>query len=135
MSKIQLLVIFNCPLLKKLPSRMKLPHLKELYITMCNELKELDIGSDCLPMLKTVVLDELNQLESISDPSHVWTGNTISKLQLLEIIDSPLLKKLPIGMETFSSLRKINGELDWWQRIIWENDNKKTKLSQLFMII
>ena len=79
-SKLQLLVIFNCPLLKKLPSEMKLPHLKELYITMCNELKELDIRSDGFPMLETLIFDELIKLESISNPSHVWTGNTIFKL-------------------------------------------------------
>jgi len=135
---LQLLVIVNCPLLDKLPSGMKLPHLKELSITMCNALMELDTGTGGFPMLEMLTLDELNKLQSIAGPSGVWNEGTMSKLQIVQIIDCPLLKRLPMGMEKLSNLRQINGELDWWQRITWpspDDDEMETSLCKLFMIV
>jgi len=102
---------------------------------MCNQLIKLDIGNDGFPMLEMITLDELNSLESIADSYSVWDERTMSKLQILEFIDCALLKRLPLGMENLSSLRKINGELDWWQRITWQNDEMKARLSKLFMMI
>lgn len=69
-------------------------------------------------MLEMITLDNLNSLESIADSYSVWDERKMSKLQIL-------LKRLPLGMENLSSLRKINGELDWWQRITWQNDEMK----------
>lgn len=136
MSRLQLLVISNCPSLENLPSGMKLPHLKELHITMCNQLTQLDIGSDGFPMLEMLTLDELNKLNSIAGSSGVWDETTMPNLQIIEFIDCPFLTRLPKGMERLSSLRQINGELDWWQRIDWSQDyGMKTSLSKLFMMI
>jgi len=135
MCRLQLLVIINCPLLQRFPEGMKLPQLKELHITMCNELMELDIGSGGFPVLESLTLDELNKLKSIAGPSDVWNERTISNLHIVEFIDCPLLKTLPMGMEKLSSLKQINGELEWWLSLTWKNAEMKTSLSQLFMMI
>lgn len=90
MSRLQLLIIINCPSLQRFPKGMKLPKLKELQITMCNLLMELDIGSGSYPMLDSLTLDELNKLENIAG-SNGCNETTLSKLQIMEFIDCPLL--------------------------------------------
>jgi hypothetical protein len=42
------------------------------------------------------------------------------------------LNRLPKGMEKLVSLSSLFGEEDWWQRIIWEDDNMKSSLQKLF---
>jgi len=84
MSQLQLLVIINCPSLQRFPKGMKLPKLKELQITMCNQLMELDIGSGSYPMLESLTLDELNKLENIAG-SDGWNESTLFVLIIIPL--------------------------------------------------
>jgi hypothetical protein len=98
----------------------------------CNELMELDFGSGSFQMLRYLNLYGLNKLESIGGSLNIWNEGTLPKLQELRVDKCSLLRKLPLGMEKLSNLKIIKGKLDWWQSIIWEDDEMKISLSQLF---
>lgn len=131
MPKLQFLHIIECPLLTRL-SLEKFPNLEEIQFCNwnCQEEVEVDIGS--LPMLERLTLSGLQELESIAGPSTLWNEITMPKLQILRIIDCPLLRRLPMGMDKLSNLREIVGKLDWWEGLIWKDYDIKIKLSQLF---
>lgn len=131
MPKLQFLHIIECPLLGRL-SLEKFPNLEEIQFCSwnCWEKVEVDIGS--LPMLQRLTLAGLQELESIARPSTVWNERTMPNFQILRIIDCPLLKRLPMGMDELSNLREIVGKLDWWEGIIWKDNDIKIKLSQFF---
>lgn len=97
----------------KISKGNEVPKLKELQITMCNQLMELDIGSGSYPLLESLTLDELNKLESIAGSPSGWNESTLSELHIVEFVDCPLLKKLPKGMEKPPQLKQINGEYEW----------------------
>lgn len=131
MPKLQFLHIIQCLLLRRL-SLENFPNLEEIQFCNwnCQEEVEVEIGS--FPMLERLTLGDLQELESIARPSTVWNERTMPKLQILRIIDCPLLMRLPMGMDKLSNLREIVGKLDWWEGIIWKDDDIKIKLSQLF---
>jgi disease resistance protein RPS2 len=114
----------------------KFQNLEELQLLNCPELRELpvleigsDSASDSFPMLKKLLLWELDKLESIAN---VLNGGAMSKLQYFEISGCPLLKRLPIGIEKLCNLKEISGEKDWWSNIIWEDEATRVKLQPLF---
>jgi hypothetical protein len=109
----------------------ELSNLRELKIEQCHEL-EVEIGS--VPMLKKLTLEGLEKSESIARPSSVWNKETMPELEVIEITGCPLLMRLPMEMDTLPNLKKIVGELKWWEGISWENENVKIKLSQLFRL-
>lgn len=113
----------------------KLPNLTEMHICGCGKSKELDFGSGSFPMLRVLKLSDLPMLQSIGGPSNIWNEGTLPNLRTLAIRECPLLRKLPLGIEKLSNLKKIGGPLDWWERIVWENDEMKVQLSRLFSCI
>jgi hypothetical protein len=66
-------------------------------------------------------------------PHDVWNEKTMPKLQSLHIVGCPLVRRLPRGIEKVSKLHQIIGEVEWWQKLIWEDDNVKNNLSNLFV--
>jgi Leucine-rich repeat (LRR) protein len=133
MPQLKWLQISHCPFAKKLISATeKLPNLTQVEIWDCNELTELDFGSESFQMLKYLDLSGLNKLESIGGSLNIWNEGTLPKLQELSIQSCSWLRKLPLGMEKLSNLKIIMGELDWWQRIRWKDNEMKINLSQLF---
>ena len=115
-----------------------MPNLKSLKLFHWPNLKELGIGNSGRAsgflMLKQLVIVNLPKLESIAGPSNhgVWNETILPNLCVLAIQKCPRLKRLPKGMEKLVSLSSLFGEEDWWQRIIWEDDNMKSSLQKLF---
>jgi hypothetical protein len=66
-------------------------------------------------------------------PHDVWNEKTMPKLQLLKIVGCPLVRRLPRGIEKLSKLHQIIGEVEWWQKLIWEDDNVKNNLSHILI--
>lgn len=93
---------------------------------------ELDFKRGDFPVLETLFLYSLSKLCSISGPFGLPNEGTLFKLENLSIRRCPLLRRLPLGIEKLPNLKKISGELDWWQNIIWEDTHMKASLSQLF---
>jgi hypothetical protein len=124
--------IDGCGLLKRLGLE-KLPHLRTISIYSCGELRELEVGSGGFPMLESLDLQWCPNVESIVGPHDAWNEKTMPKLQLLEIVDYPLVRRLPRRIEKISKLHKIIGEVDWWQKLIWEDDNVKNNLSHILI--
>jgi len=101
---------------KELPSLERLPKLKFLKLTECDDVIDLGIGSSQkpggFPRLETLVLKEMVQLQSMTCPScegGVLKEGTLSNLCVLKIQGCPALKKLPVGMDKLPKLR-IYGE-------------------------
>jgi hypothetical protein len=103
-----------------------------MRIEGCRELREIEVGSGGFPMLESLYMQGCWNLESIVGPHDVWNEKTMPKLQYLHIVGCPLVRRLPRGIEKLSKLQKIIGEVEWWQKLIWEDDNVKNNLSNLF---
>lgn len=133
--KLESLVILNCPFTKKLlPQVEKLPNFKKVFIGWCDDLTELVLvfKSGDFPVLESLYLDSLSKLESMTGPIGLWNEGTLPKMERLVITGCPLLRRLPSGIEKMPNLKRIIGEKDWWQNIIWEDAHMKVSLSQLF---
>jgi hypothetical protein len=122
MSNLQDLTISSCPLLMKLPLRMRLLNLKVLEILYCDNLKELDIENGAFPMLEKLFLENLIKLESITRSSGVWNEEAISKLEKVRIRFCPMLRRLHMALK---KLFKSN-------KICWEDEDKSIVFSDLF---
>jgi Leucine-rich repeat (LRR) protein len=135
---LEYLQLWDCPHLRELSPLERLPNLKSFKLGKCSNLKELGIGNSGRAsgflMLKQLVIVNLPKLESIAGPSNhgVWNETILPNLCVLAIRECPCLNRLPKGMEKLVSLSSLFGEEDWWQRIIWEDDNMKSSLQKLF---
>lgn len=131
--ELQVLGIHSCACLERL-ALGKLPNLRKISIRYCSELRELDVGSGGLgfPMLESLRLWICENVENMVGPHVVWNDQTMPKLERLSISGCPLLTSLPRGIQNLSNLHHICGELEWWDNLIWEDDNAKIKLSRVF---
>jgi hypothetical protein len=136
--QLEKLNLYDCYQLAQLPPLERLPNLRVLSLRMCTKLRELKIGTwasaSGFPLLESLHLQDLPLLESMTTSSSnvFWNEEAMPVLQFLKISRCPLLKKLPNGLEKLPKLRQIDAEKDWWEALIWEDDNIKVCLSKLF---
>jgi hypothetical protein len=134
--QLERLELFYCFEVEGLPSLERLPNLKFLKLEDCETVKDLGIGSSGgFPMLEILVLNLMEQLQSLTGPS--WEGGvlkegTLGKLRVIKIRSCPALKKLPMGIEKLPSLTALYGGVRWWENIIGEDNNIKIYLHNVF---
>jgi hypothetical protein len=135
---LQYLELCDCPHLRELSPLERLPNLKSLKFISWPNLKELGIGNSGRAIgflrLNVLVIKDLPKLESIAGPLNngVWNEAILPKLCILAIHQCPSLNRLPKGLEKLVSLTSLFGDEDWWESIIWEDENMKASLQKLF---
>lgn len=128
------LSIIYCPLLEyvfTLRLAQGLLQLTELTVSMCFGMKTIflnDTDEDMsnaekdmlvLPRLRTLWIRELPQLSTISP-----TGFSIRcpYLDELRVQKCENLKRLPFGPECTTKLRRLKGDLDWFNKLEWDDE-------------
>ncbi|KAJ7967968.1 Disease resistance protein [Quillaja saponaria] len=127
LSKLQILEVINCPILKSIFTNgviQQFSRLQKLTVQDCNEIEDLFTESDGsetelleLPELKTLVLINLPKLRTLCLVNYfVWPS-----FEVLKIYGCPQLKALPFTKENAINLRSIEGQLEWWIEVQWDN--------------
>ncbi|KAK1299370.1 Disease resistance protein RPS2 [Acorus calamus] len=131
--------ISKCIRLKHLSCIRHLGCLESVYILECNEMKELIGGEDgvvedeastlslSLPKLKSLVLHDLPQLESICEHPLLFPS-----LKKLSVFKCPHLKKLPLEINSAPNLEEIRGDQEWWDGLVWDDEPIKQKFTDIY---
>jgi len=138
--QLERLDLFRCSELEELSSLERLPNLKFLRLDECNKVKNLGIGNSrdpgAFPMLEMLVLKSMPELQSLTGPScegGALKEGTLLKLRVLKIVGCPALRKLPRGIEKLPNLIALYGEEEWWGNMIWEDNDMKRCLDEIFI--
>ncbi|KAL1203040.1 Disease resistance protein [Cardamine amara subsp. amara] len=111
-------------------SFLTIPKLEEIEISYCDSLQNLHevflYHEPFLPNLRVLKLRNLPKLGSICN----W-GETWKCLELVEVIHCNKLDRLPIS-STYGRIKKIKGELSWWERLQWEDPSDLTNVQPFF---
>eukprot|EP01018_Ginkgo_biloba_P006708 Gb_15875 [translate_table: standard] len=129
------LLLSNCEL-KELPALESLPKLKRLEIRGCKQLKMLGerFGTaGGFPMLEVSNLHNLPILESLvgsTSTEGVMEAGAMARLENLRITACWNLKRLPLGIESLKSIKRLVVDRKWWDEIIvWVDDNMRSHFS------
>lgn len=138
-SKLRVMEVTWCPKLKYLLSYgsfiRTLKNLEVVKIRCCNNLEELFIPSSrrtsaavepVFPKLRIMELDSLPKLVSLC------REESLPQLEKLVVTDCSLLKKLPVTLQSASSLKEIKGEVQWWDQLEWGDDAIRLSLQHHF---
>lgn len=129
--KLERLELDSCENVKELPLLGGLPCLKFLKLRKYSNVRDLEIGSCGFPKLEMLHLSEIPKLRSIA--RGVLEEAALPKLRVLKIKKCPLVRKLPIGLEKLPNFKALYGhKISWWEKLIWEDQNLKTRLHELF---
>lgn len=132
--------IVYCVNLMKVTCLIYAPNLKYLCIAICHSLEEMieveewevaENGSKggLFSRLTYLRLWDLPKLKSICKLSLPFPS-----LKVMDVKASPNLRKLPFdpNITLSDNLVKILGEEEWWERLKWENQTIKDKLTPYF---
>ncbi|OMO66829.1 putative Disease resistance protein RPS5 [Corchorus olitorius] len=121
-----------CPLLLNLNCLAYAINLKILTVLDCESMEEIISESSeeekAFPKLKTISLTRLRKLKSISR-----SPISSSSLFEIEVSQCPSLKQLPLDIESADFLKKIRGETEWWEGLIWDREVVKDACSSKFV--
>ncbi|XP_059654361.1 disease resistance protein RFL1-like [Cornus florida] len=149
-TKLKDLEISGCESIKKVFSWGLIPQLLNLEIldiSSCWKLEEI-ISADFdereednrrlehvnLPKLKLLVLGWLRELVGFSKRKRNHLYLHCPSLEEVTFKDCPKLEIFPFGIDSAPHLRKIKGELKWWEALKWEDDATKSRFAPLFQI-
>ena len=137
-SKLRVMEVTWCPKLKYLLSYggfiRTLKNLEEIKVRSCNNLDELFIPSSrwtsasepVFPKLRVMELDNLPKLTSL------FREESLPQLEKLVVTECSLLKKLPLTLQSASSMKEIKGEVEWWNELEWADDAIRLSLQHHF---
>ncbi|KAK1279267.1 hypothetical protein QJS04_geneDACA014867 [Acorus gramineus] len=144
---LRILTIENCSgfiHLFLLQVAQSLVELERLYIEGCEHMEVIvrgeggDIESEKIlfPRLKEVQLKRQPNLTSFC--SVVGAGQAFASVLLLPslskvyVFDCPRLTRLPLGSHSSPNLEKIEGEKEWLEGLVWDDEESKTRFIPLF---
>ncbi|KAK1257279.1 hypothetical protein QJS04_geneDACA024109 [Acorus gramineus] len=78
------------------------------------------------PKLKSIALFHLPKLESICEHPLLFPS-----LKKLSVSICPHLKKLPLEINSAPDLEEIEGEQEWWDGLVWDDELIKQKFVTL----
>ncbi|XP_039131095.1 probable disease resistance protein At5g63020 [Dioscorea cayenensis subsp. rotundata] len=117
--------IFKCKSLTSLCWTADLPHLKELQISTCDELKSIIKTSDDA----TKVIEEegnlfksLKSLDLWDNPNLecIYEGDlSLSSIEKISLGGCSKLRKLPLGLDSAKTLEYIDVDIDMWDNMDW----------------
>ncbi|KAL2496194.1 Disease resistance protein [Forsythia ovata] len=112
---------------------LRFSRLRIIDIFSCPQLKHLFSVEDTglvAPNLKVLKLKNLPNLETLCSHNESW-----QHLQQLELLNCDLLRKLPLTTQNEDSVKEVRGQLEWWNRLEWENEDMKQRLQNHFIAI
>ncbi|KAL2235515.1 UNVERIFIED_CONTAM: Disease resistance protein [Sesamum indicum] len=129
-SRLQYMTISKCSQLKYLISLgtiiLALENLLGVVVSNCEQVEELfkfdqTSGLDSVfPNLKRIALRHCPRLRFLSELNIAFPH-----LEEVVVENCPLLKKLPVTLQNVGTIKKIRGELKWWDQLEWESDDFK----------
>lgn len=128
--------IRRCPKLKEITWLIYAPNLETLYLEDLSELEEvISDGFAAEEKLKTTFsrLDSLS-FNSIPKLKRICNHNVnVFSLERILVNGCPELKKLMFNTNTviLQTLKKIEGEKQWWESLEWEDETTKSNLAQI----
>ncbi|AEE85311.1 putative protein [Arabidopsis thaliana] len=109
---------------------LTIPNLEEIEISYCDSLQNLHEAllyhQPFVPNLRVLKLRNLPNLVSICNWGEVWEC-----LEQVEVIHCNQLNCLPIS-STCGRIKKIKGELSWWERLEWDDPSALTTVQPFF---
>ncbi|CAE6174170.1 unnamed protein product [Arabidopsis arenosa] len=109
---------------------LTIPKLEEIEISYCDSLQNLHEAllnhEPFLPNLRVLKLRNLPNLVSICNWGEAWEC-----LEQVEVIHCYQLNCLPIS-STCGRIKKIKGELSWWERLEWDDPSALTTVQPFF---
>ncbi|KAG6526760.1 hypothetical protein ZIOFF_016761 [Zingiber officinale] len=127
--------IDTCRMLKDVSWVLELPCLNFLEIIYCEEMKELisEVGNSnsiSSSSIQRLILSRMPNLNRIANqPLH------FPYFEYIQVHRCPKLKKLPFMAEILKSrLKCIEGEEDWWNNLVWDDENIKDSLTPYFSV-
>ncbi|WCJ39031.1 Disease resistance protein (CC-NBS-LRR class) family [Euphorbia peplus] len=121
-SNLREILVEYCPRLLNLNWIVGAPNLVIMKVAACEKLVDIsDHDLTTFVKLEVLELEGLPQLESICYKDSSWPC-----LKRLKVLDCPLLKKLPLNLESLE-LRNIaiEAEDDWWKNLTWKDQATK----------
>ncbi|VVB15955.1 unnamed protein product [Arabis nemorensis] len=110
---------------------LNIPKLEEIEISYCDSLHNLHDAlfyrEPFLPNLRVLKLRNLPNLVSICNWGEAWKC-----LEQVEVIHCNQLLFLPISSSTCGNIKKIKGELSWWEHLEWEDRYALTIVQPFF---
>ncbi|KAH7544371.1 hypothetical protein JRO89_XS15G0156200 [Xanthoceras sorbifolium] len=112
--------------------------LEELTVISCNQVERIITASgevseaECqnmLPKLKILALNDLRKLETVCNGEIAFRWPS---LQELHVWDCPNLKRLPLASRSVPNMRKVRGQLSWYEDLQWKDEYTKIRLQSLF---
>ncbi|KAI3675524.1 hypothetical protein L1987_85114 [Smallanthus sonchifolius] len=125
--------VLDCPMLKGVVSYAMLRHVKkleEIKVSGCEILSciiESGEHVETLPNLRVLEMSNMASLRSICDSTSVCPV-----LQQIKVFHCFELKNLPLSISNPCSLKKIEGDIKWWNSLRWDNDKSKNFFQQHF---
>ena len=112
-----------------------LPNLEVIDVRGCENLEKLfndesgqNISPDpMVPKLKILRLNELPKFKTLCRHKETWPC-----LEQVEVWDCDGLRRLPLTNQNAGTIKKINGEPEWWDALEWDDDQTKTSLLPVF---
>ncbi|GMN37272.1 hypothetical protein TIFTF001_006671 [Ficus carica] len=139
MRNLRVLVVVRCEMLE-MNWLVHAQHLQTLRVIECSSIREVlsdDYGEEirhenprAFSCLTTLHLQGLPRLKSIS-----LQALAFPLLKEIEVVKCPSLVKLPFDCNSSAkeSLREIRGQRDWWDKLLWDDENVKNVLSSRFV--
>ncbi|KAM3746949.1 hypothetical protein ACB098_05G001600 [Castanea mollissima] len=112
-----------------------LPNLEEIKVSFCWALEELfnyDSGKNMapdpvVPKLRTLQLEDLFSLRALGRHEEIWPC-----LEEVTVFRCNCLRRLPFSIQNTGTIKEIKGELEWWDALLWDDDETKTSLLPYF---
>ena len=128
--------IWNCPKLWELTWLVYAVHLESLNVQFCESMDVVileELISSPQPVniftrLASLVLGGMPKLRSI----YPWALD-LPSLEVISVINCPSLRILPFNSNSATkSLKKIEGDLTWWESLEWEDGSMKEIFANYF---
>ncbi|KAK8524967.1 hypothetical protein V6N12_029818 [Hibiscus sabdariffa] len=100
----------------------------QFRIAFAASVSEEIVEDEVFPKLKTISLTRLRSLEAICRLPVCF-----SSLLEIEVSQCPRLRQLPFHGETADFLKRIRGETEWWEALVWDSDIVKDTCNLKFI--
>ncbi|PIA24910.1 hypothetical protein AQUCO_14800007v1 [Aquilegia coerulea] len=142
--KLHFLHLIGCHAMVNLTWLLLIPNLQTLRIWSCSSLQDIISSSEesggggypcdentTFSNLKSLELYNLPNLQSIC--SHT-SALPFPSLETIKVYGCPKLRRLPLDSNSAkNTLKKIEGEAEWWNGLEWENETTKTHFATFFV--
>ncbi|XVF37589.1 hypothetical protein REPUB_Repub20aG0022500 [Reevesia pubescens] len=128
------LFLHSCPKLKyvfKSSMLQFISNLKELQVDDCEAIENIisaeEVTESCCISLKSLRLQYLPELV------HIWKGAQTNLLfEYISVYDCPQLQQICIDSKLKQTLKEIKAEKDWWDNLVWEENEIQSHFEAIF---